>query len=136
MLGKVAEDYFWHLSLPVTAMAIGAFATSTFLTKNSFLDEIRKQYVQTARMKGLSENLGALRPCVPQRHADRYRRFSGRLRQRLFTGSLLIEISSPLMAWGFCPSSRSSTATIRWSLPICSSSRCSALVVNLISDLI
>jgi microcin C transport system permease protein len=48
-------DYVWHLVLPITAMALGAFATSTLLTKNSFLDEIRKQYVLTARMKGLSE---------------------------------------------------------------------------------
>ncbi|VFU11162.1 putative oligopeptide transporter subunit; permease component of ABC superfamily [Methylocella tundrae] len=52
--GKVA-DYLWHITLPVTSMTLGAFATSTFLTKNSFLDEIRKQYVLTARMKGLSE---------------------------------------------------------------------------------
>ncbi|HEY8009127.1 MAG TPA: microcin C ABC transporter permease YejB [Methylocella sp.] len=52
--GKVA-DYFWHITLPVVSMTLGAFATSTFLTKNSFLDEIAKQYVQTARMKGLSE---------------------------------------------------------------------------------
>jgi microcin C transport system permease protein len=42
-------DYFWHLALPLTAMAIGAFTTTTLLTKNSFLDEIRKQYVVTAR---------------------------------------------------------------------------------------
>ncbi|MEM8686855.1 MAG: microcin C ABC transporter permease YejB [Pseudomonadota bacterium] len=48
-------DYFWHLVLPIVSMAIGAFATSTLLTKNSFLDEIRKQYVVTARSKGLSE---------------------------------------------------------------------------------
>jgi microcin C transport system permease protein len=54
LVGK-AVDYFWHLVLPITAMALGAFATSTLLTKNSFLDEIRKQYVLTARMKGLSE---------------------------------------------------------------------------------
>ncbi|MGO9674321.1 MAG: microcin C ABC transporter permease YejB [Methylocella sp.] len=52
--GKIA-DYLWHITLPVTAMTLGAFATTTFLTKNSFLDEIRKQYVLTARMKGLSE---------------------------------------------------------------------------------
>ncbi|MGE0846435.1 MAG: ABC transporter permease subunit, partial [Flavobacteriaceae bacterium] len=51
---KIA-DYFWHLALPIVSMAIGAFATSTLLTKNSFLDEIRKQYVMTARMKGLTE---------------------------------------------------------------------------------
>ena len=49
-------DYLWHITLPITAMALSAFATTTFLTKNSFLDEINKQYVQTARMKGLSEN--------------------------------------------------------------------------------
>jgi microcin C transport system permease protein len=48
-------DYFWHLTLPLTALALSAFATTTFLTKNSFLDEIRKQYVMTARAKGLSE---------------------------------------------------------------------------------
>ncbi|MGC1109738.1 MAG: ABC transporter permease subunit, partial [Methylovirgula sp.] len=50
-----AEDYLWHVTLPVLSLTLGAFATVTFLTKNSFLDEIRKQYVQTARMKGLSE---------------------------------------------------------------------------------
>lgn len=49
-------DYFWHLVLPLTAMSLAAFTTTTLLTKNSFLDEIRKQYVVTARMKGLSEN--------------------------------------------------------------------------------
>lgn len=48
-------DYLWHIVLPVTASTIGAFATLTLLTKNSFLDEIRKQYVVTARAKGLSE---------------------------------------------------------------------------------
>jgi microcin C transport system permease protein len=49
-------DYFWHIALPITAMAVGAFATSTLLVKNSFMDEIRKQYVVTARAKGLTEN--------------------------------------------------------------------------------
>ena len=48
-------DYLWHITLPIVAMAVGAFATTTLLTKNSFLDEIRKQYVMTARAKGLSE---------------------------------------------------------------------------------
>jgi len=51
-----AVDYAWHLVLPVTALVIGGFATLTMLTKNSFLDEIKKQYVTTARAKGLSEN--------------------------------------------------------------------------------
>ena len=48
-------DYFWHITLPITAMVIGGFATLTMLTKNSFLDQIHQQYVMTARAKGLSE---------------------------------------------------------------------------------
>jgi microcin C transport system permease protein len=51
-----AKDYLWHIVLPVTASTIGAFATLTLLTKNSFLDEINKQYVVTARAKGLTEH--------------------------------------------------------------------------------
>lgn len=53
-IGKIA-DYFWHIALPVLASSIGGFATLTLLTKNSFLDEIKKQYVITARAKGLGE---------------------------------------------------------------------------------
>ncbi len=53
--GKVV-DYFWHITLPVLASTISSFATLTLLTKNSFLDEIKKQYVITARAKGLSES--------------------------------------------------------------------------------
>ncbi len=52
--GKIV-DYLWHITLPVTASLISSFATLTLLTKNSFLEEIRKQYVMTARAKGLSE---------------------------------------------------------------------------------
>jgi len=54
VLGKIG-DYFWHITLPVLASTISAFATLTLLTKNSFLDEIKKQYVITARAKGLAE---------------------------------------------------------------------------------
>ena len=53
--GKIA-DYFWHIALPVLASTISGFATLTLLTKNSFLDEIKKHYVMTARAKGLSES--------------------------------------------------------------------------------
>lgn len=53
-LGKIG-DYFWHIAMPVTALTLGSFATVTALTKNSFLDEINKNYVLTARMKGASE---------------------------------------------------------------------------------
>jgi microcin C transport system permease protein len=54
-IGKIG-DYFWHITLPVVAMTIGGFASLTMLTKNSFLDEINKQYVMTARAKGLTEH--------------------------------------------------------------------------------
>ena len=53
-LNKI-KDYFWHLALPILAMVIGGFASLTMLTKNAFLDEINKQYVVTARAKGISE---------------------------------------------------------------------------------
>lgn len=52
--GKIL-DYLWHIALPVTALVVGGFATLTMLTKNSFLDEIGKQYVMTAKAKGLTE---------------------------------------------------------------------------------
>ena len=55
MWGKII-DYFWHIALPVLASTISAFATLTLLTKNSFLDELQKQYVMTAKAKGLKEN--------------------------------------------------------------------------------
>jgi len=54
-LWRKITDYFWHITLPVLASSISGFATMTLLTKNSFLDEIKKQYVTTARAKGLSE---------------------------------------------------------------------------------
>jgi microcin C transport system permease protein len=55
MIGKVL-DYFWHIFLPVLALTISSFATLTLLTKNSFLDEIKKQYVMTAKAKGLTQS--------------------------------------------------------------------------------
>lgn len=55
-LGEQIRDYFWHITLPVLASVVGSFATLTMLTKNAFLDEIHKQYVLTARAKGLTES--------------------------------------------------------------------------------
>ena len=49
------KDYFWHLTLPLLAMIVSGFAGLTFLTKNSFIDQINQQYVMTAKAKGLSE---------------------------------------------------------------------------------
>jgi microcin C transport system permease protein len=84
-------DYFWHLALPLLAMSLAAFATSTLLTKNSFLDEIRKQYVVTARAKGLGERE------VLYGHVFRngmlliISGFPGAFVSAFFAGSLLIE---------------------------------------------
>ncbi len=66
-------DYLWHITLPVSALVLSAFATITLLTKNSFLDEIKKAYVQTARNEGPYRAAGALRSCLSQRDADRHR---------------------------------------------------------------
>ena len=86
-----ALDYLWHITLPVTAMAIGVFATKTLLTKNSFLDEIRKQYVLTARMKGLSERRVLYGHVFRNAMLIVIAGFPGAFVGALFTGSLLIE---------------------------------------------
>jgi microcin C transport system permease protein len=84
-------DYLWHITLPITAMVLGSFAVTTMLTKNAFLEEIRKQYVMTARAKGLSERQvlwkhifrNALIPIVTG--------FPAAFIGAFFAGSLLIE---------------------------------------------
>ena len=90
LIGK-AKDYLWHITLPVLAMALGAFATSTLLTKNSFLDEIRKQYVLTARMKGLSERGVLYGHVFRNAMLIVIAGFPGAFVHALFAGSLLIE---------------------------------------------
>ncbi|TCR60856.1 microcin C ABC transporter permease YejB [Bosea sp. BK604] len=90
LFGKIT-DYLWHIALPITAMALGAFATSTLLTKNSFLDEIRKQYVLTARMKGLSERGVLYGHVFRNAMLIVIAGFPGAFVHALFTGSLLIE---------------------------------------------
>lgn len=89
--GARIVDYFWHITLPVTAMVLGSFAVTTILTKNAFLEEISKNYVLTARAKGLSEKQilwghifrNALLPIVTG--------FPAAFIGAFFTGSLLIE---------------------------------------------
>ena len=135
MLGKVA-DYFWHLVLPVTAMAIGAFATSTFLTKNSFLDEIRKQYVQTARMKGLSENQVLYGHVFRNAMLIVIAGFPAAFVSAFFTGSLLIENIFTLDGLGLL----SFESIVNRDYPVVFANlfifSLLGLVVNLISDLI
>ena len=84
-------DYFWHLALPLTALVLSAFATSTLLTKNSFLDEIRKQYVVTARAKGLNERQVLYGHVFRNAMLIIIAGFPGAFISSFFTGSLLIE---------------------------------------------
>jgi microcin C transport system permease protein len=84
-------DYAWHLVLPLTAMALSAFATTTLLVKNSFLDEVRKQYVLTARMKGLTERAILYRHVFRNAMLIVIAGFPGAVIGAFFAGSLLIE---------------------------------------------
>ncbi|MDG1288057.1 MAG: microcin C ABC transporter permease YejB [Rickettsiales bacterium] len=88
---KIA-DYFWHIALPVTAMVISGFASLTMLTKNSFMDEIGKQYVLTARAKGLSERQVLTGHVFRNAMLIVIAGFPGAILSILFTGSLLIEV--------------------------------------------
>jgi microcin C transport system permease protein len=88
---RALADYFWHLALPLTAMALSAFATTTLLTKNSFLDEIRKQYVMTARAKGLTERAVLYRHVFRNAMLIVIAGFPGAFISAFFAGSLLIE---------------------------------------------
>lgn len=84
-------DYLWHIVLPVTALVIGSFATTSLLTKNSFLDEIKKQYVMTARAKGLNETQVLYGHVFRNAMLIVIAGFPGAFIGAFFTGSLLIE---------------------------------------------
>lgn len=84
-------DYFWHLTLPLTALLLSAFATTTLLTKNSFIDEIKKQYVVTARAKGLSEHRVLYGHVFRNAMLIVIAGLPGAFVSAFFTGSLLIE---------------------------------------------
>lgn len=88
---KIA-DYFWHLTLPLLAYTLGGFATLTMLAKNSFLDEINKQYVQTARAKGLSESRVLYGHVFRNAMLIIISSFPAAFIGIFFTGSLLIEV--------------------------------------------
>jgi len=85
-------DYFWHMALPIGAMVIGGFATLTFLTKNSFLEEIHKQYVLTAKAKGLHERRVLYGHVFRNAMLIVIAGFPAAFIGVLFTGSLLIEV--------------------------------------------
>jgi microcin C transport system permease protein len=116
-------DYFWHLTLPLISMALGAFATMTLLTKNSFLDEIRKQYVMTARAKGCNAMLIVIAG------------FPAAFIHAFFSGSLLIETIFSLDGLGLL----SFESVLNRDYPVVFGTlyifALVGLVVNLISDL-
>lgn len=90
-IGAKIVDYFWHLTLPLIALSLSAFATTTLLTKNSFIDEIKKQYVVTARAKGLTERKVLYGHVFRNAMLIVIAGFPGAFISAFFTGSLLIE---------------------------------------------
>ena len=90
-LGGKILDYLWHITLPLIALLLSAFAVTTLLTKNSFLDEIRKQYVVTARAKGLTENRILYGHVFRNAMLIVIAGFPGAFISAFFSGSLLIE---------------------------------------------
>jgi microcin C transport system permease protein len=90
LMGKIL-DYLWHMVLPVTSSTVGSLAVMTLLTKNSFLEEIRKQYVMTARAKGLPEKQVLYKHVFRNAIIPIITGFPGTFITSFFTGSLLIE---------------------------------------------
>ena len=90
LAGKVL-DYLWHLALPLTCLVVGSFAVTTMLTKNTFLEEIRRQYVMTARAKGLSEQRVFYRHIFRNALIPLVTGFPAAFVGAFFAGSLLIE---------------------------------------------
>jgi len=91
LLEKIV-DYFWHITLPVISMVIGGFASLTLLTKNSFIEEISKHYVMTARAKGLSERRVLYRHVFRNAMLIVIAGLPSAIISILFTSSLLIEV--------------------------------------------
>ena len=134
LIGKVG-DYLWHIAMPVTALTLGSFATITALTKNSFLDEINKAYVQTARMKGLTETRVLYGHLFRNSMMIVIAGFPGAFVGAFFTGSLVIEIIFSLDGLGRL----SYESVIGRDYPIVFATiyiyALMGLVINLISDL-
>jgi microcin C transport system permease protein len=128
-------DYFWHLTLPLIAMGLSAFATMTLLTKNSFLDEIRKQYVMTARAKGCSERQVLYGHIFRNAMLIVIAGFPGAFIHAFFSGSLLIETIFSLDGLGLL----SFESVLNRDYPVVFGTlyifSLVGLVVNLVSDL-
>jgi microcin C transport system permease protein len=122
LLGKVL-DYLWHIALPITASVVGSFAVITMLTKNAFLDEIRKQYVLTARAKGLSERTVLWKHVFRNAMLPLIVGFPAAFIGAFFTGSLLIETLFSLDGLGLLSYESVCGATIRSCSARCTCSR-------------
>lgn len=133
--GKI-KDYVWHVTLPLMAMVISQFATLTLLTKNSFLDEIRKQYVLTARMKGLSQRRVLYGHVFRNAMLIVIAGFPAAFVHAFFTGSLLIETIFSLDGLGLLAFS----STLDRDYPVVFATlyifSLMGLVVSLITDLV
>jgi len=99
LAGKIG-DYAWHLVLPIVAMTIGGFASLTMLTKNSFLDEVNKQYVLTARAKGLTEKAILIKHVFRNAMLIVIAGFPAAFIGMFFSGSVLIEVIFSLEGLG------------------------------------
>jgi len=134
LVGKVL-DYFWHLALPLTCLVLGSFAVTTMLTKNTFLEEIRRQYVLTARAKGLSERRVFYRHIFRNALIPLVTGFPAAFIGAFFAGSLLIETLFSLDGLGLL----SYEAVIRRDYPVVLGSlyffSLLALATKLITDL-
>ncbi|WP_046118098.1 microcin C ABC transporter permease YejB [Ensifer aridi] len=129
-------DYFWHMTLPLITLLLSAFATTTLLTKNSFIDEIKKQYVTTARAKGLGERQVLYGHVFRNAMLIIIAGFPGAFISAFFTGSLLIEYIFSLDGLGRL----GYDAVVKRDYPIVFATlyiySLMGLVVSLISDLI
>lgn len=135
LLGKIA-DYFWHLTLPLICLVITSFAVVTLLTKNTFVEEIRKQYVLVARAKGLSENRVLYKHVFRNALIPLVTGFPAAFVGAFFTGALLIETLFSLDGLGLL----SYESVVRRDYPVVLGSlylfTLIALVVKLVSDLL
>jgi len=133
--GAKVVDYLWHIALPITASVLGAFAVTTMLTKNSFLEEIRKQYVLTARAKGLSQSRVLWKHVLRNAMIPIVTGFPAAFVGAFFAGSLLIETLFSLDGLGLL----SYESVMRRDYPVVLGTlylfTCIGLVTKLISDL-
>jgi len=133
--GKV-KDYFWHLAMPLTCLVITSFATVTLLTKNTFVEEIRKQYVLVARAKGLSQNRVLYKHIFRNALIPLVTGFPAAFIGAFFTGALLIETLFSLDGLGLL----SYESVVRRDYPVVLGTlylfTLIGLVVKLVSDLL